>query len=267
MKKGYVDIPEGQIHYRIDGRGEPLLLLHQAPMSSADYDSIIPILADGYCVVAMDTIGDGNSDDAPTEYKIEDYARSVISFLDGLGINRTNVVGHHTGALIAVEVAASYPERIDKLVLSGCPAHAPELPPPSKHQPQSRELEITKDGQFLIKTWETYKRLSVPDLSPELVFKPFLIALIARTRPDTHSPTGPGRQYLQNIQQRMKLIKSPTLVMSGSRDSFLNDLDTIKSLIPRSQTKIIEDFGFFPNVENPKGFAEAVLDFLKNPEV
>jgi len=267
MMKGYINTADGQIHYRTAGSGDPLLLLHQAPMSLADFDNIIPILAASFQVVAMDSLGHGNSDNLPYEFGIEDYARNVISFLDGLGIGKTNIAAHHTGAMIAVEVAAAYPERVDKLVISGCPANAPPLPPPSQGSPQTRDIPMDKEGQFLIKAWETYNRLSVPDLEPQLVFKPFLIALTARLRTDTHSPTSKNRQYLETIQQRVKLISSPTLVMSGSRDSFLNDIDILNDLIPHSRTQIVDGFGYFPNVENPQGFAQAVLDFLKNPEV
>ena len=265
--KGYINTTDGQIHYHMAGSGEPLLLLHQAPMSAADFDNIIPLLAASYQVVAMDSLGHGNSDDLPYEFGIEDFARNVISFLDGLGIGKTNIAAHHTGAMIAVEVAAAYPERVDKLVISGCPTKAPPLPPPSKGPSQTRDIPMDKEGQFLIKAWETYNRLSVPELEPRLVFKPFLIALTARLRQDTHSPTSRNREYLEKIQERMRLIKCPTLAVSGGQDSFLKDIDVIKGIIPRSQALVVDGFGFFPNVENPQGFAQAVLDFLNNTNV
>ena len=76
MKRGYIDIPEGQIHYRTAGSGEPLLLLHRSPSSSEEFGDVIPILARDYWVVAMDTPGYGNSDDPPRVYEIADYARN-----------------------------------------------------------------------------------------------------------------------------------------------------------------------------------------------
>jgi len=45
MKRAYADIPEGQMHYRIEGNGEPLLLLHSAVRSSAEYNRAIPFLS------------------------------------------------------------------------------------------------------------------------------------------------------------------------------------------------------------------------------
>jgi pimeloyl-ACP methyl ester carboxylesterase len=73
----------------------------------------------GFMVIAMDTIGYGDSDNPPRWYAIEDYARTVIMLLDSLKVEKAVVVGHHTGSKTAVEVAVAYPERVDKLVLLG----------------------------------------------------------------------------------------------------------------------------------------------------
>jgi len=257
VKKGYVDIPEGQVHYQTDGSGENLLLLHQSPMSSDEFADMIPILAKNCRVVAMDTLGHGNSDDPPHEYEIEDFARSVISFLDALGINKTSIVGHHTGAVIAVEVAAAYPKRVDKIILSGCPVLRPEEWQALLSQPMSRDLEMTHDGRFLNKKWEKYMSMS-HHVNPELWFKPFIISLKARTRPyDAHFAVA---RY--DIKPRLHLIKSPTLVISGSEDMFLNQLESTKSLLRRCTARVIEGGGVFVCFEKPKEFAQVILDFL-----
>ena len=66
----------------------------------------------------MDTIGIGDSYKPKEESPIEEYARGVMSFLDAMSIDRVSIVGHHTGGVVAVEVAAPYPERVDKLIVS-----------------------------------------------------------------------------------------------------------------------------------------------------
>lgn len=262
MKKAYVDIPEGQVHYKAEGDGAPLLLLHQSPLSSDEYVDMIPLLAKSCQVVAMDTLGHGSSDDPPREYEIEDFARSVVNFLDAIGIKKTSIFGHHTGATIAAEVAATYPERVDKLILSGCIVLEPEEWKVFLSQPMARDLEMTDDGQFLTKTWEKYKSfLARPE--PQLLFKPFIIALKSRIGPyDTHFAVA---RY--DVKPRLRLIKSPTLLTSGSEDVFVNQLESTKNLIPRCWTMVIEGGGFFVCFEKPKECAQAILDFLKNPEV
>lgn len=263
MKKGYVDIPEGQVHYRTKGSGEPLLLLHQAPLSSVEFDDVIPILAQDYRVVAMDTLGHGNSDNPPREYEVEDFARSVISFLDALGIDQTSIVGHHTGAAIAAEVATTYPKRVDKLILSGIGGSwKPEELQAFLSQPMSRDLPMTEDGYFLIKTWQTYKSLAVLGSNPQLRFKPFIVGLEARTRPyDAHYAV-----FRSGYKSRLSLIKSPTLLINGSEDLFFdqNQLESYKNLIPHCVTRVIEGSGAMICFEKPEEFAEAILSFLHN---
>src|SRR5262245_9295423 len=108
VRRAFVDTPDGQIHYASAGAGRPVLLLHQTPRSWDEDRDVIPILARERRVVAMDTIGYGESYKPPRRSEIEDYARGAIALLDGLGIESTAVVGHHTGAVIAMELAASY---------------------------------------------------------------------------------------------------------------------------------------------------------------
>ena len=65
MKRAYADIPEGQIFYRFEGSGEPVLLLHAGVTSSGEYIKVIPFLSKNYRVIAPDFLGNGDSDPAP----------------------------------------------------------------------------------------------------------------------------------------------------------------------------------------------------------
>ncbi len=84
VKRAFLDTAEGQIHYRIAGEGEPLLLLHMNPRSSDEYRELIPIIAQKKQVIAMDLMGFGDSDKPPRMYTISDYAQTevVINFLE-----------------------------------------------------------------------------------------------------------------------------------------------------------------------------------------
>ncbi|MFC1917283.1 alpha/beta fold hydrolase [Chloroflexota bacterium] len=65
MKRAYVDVPEGQVHYRTEGSGKVILLLHMAVSSSDEYTRVIPFLSKTYCDIALDFLGCGESDPAP----------------------------------------------------------------------------------------------------------------------------------------------------------------------------------------------------------
>jgi len=246
----------------MEGSGEPILLLHQTPRSFEEYSQIIPILARSYRVVAMETLGYGYSDNPPREYEVEDFARSVVSFLNATGIKKTSIVGHHTGASIAVEVAAAYPERVEKLIVSGLPFWEPEKWRQFFADLGSRLRPPADDGLFLIDIWNLARSFS-PHAKPELLLKTTARSLDARTKPyDAHNAVA-----WYDVKPRLPLIKAPTLLISGSEDFFLDLPEPIKSLIPRCQTQVIEGTGVNICLEKPDEFAQAILEFLKNPGV
>jgi pimeloyl-ACP methyl ester carboxylesterase len=258
MKGGYVDIPEGQIHYRTEGAGPCIVFLHQSPLSSEEYADLMPLVSHEYHALAIDSMGHGNSSDPPEEFDIEDFARTTVAALDALGLGKVSLVGHHTGALIAVEIAAVYPQRVDKLILSGCPVYSPEEWRAFLSQPMTRDIPMTEDGSFLVTAWQKYRGLT-PHSNLHTCFKPFIIALKSRTRPyDAHFAAG---RYM--VKPKLGMIAAPTLLVSGDKDMFFNQLDSTKRLIPNCSTAVVKGGGLFLNFEVPGEFARVILEFMK----
>jgi len=54
MKRAYVDLPGGQLHYRYCGQGEPLILIHMSGSSSDEFEEIGGYLQDSFSVYALD---------------------------------------------------------------------------------------------------------------------------------------------------------------------------------------------------------------------
>jgi len=268
MKRAFAEIPEGQVFYRTDGSGEPVLLLHQSPSSSEEYLEVIPYLASNFRAIAMDTPGYGLSDDPPHDYEITDYARSVISFLDALGLAKINIVGHHTGGTIAVEIGAAYPERVDKLILSGCPtmnkdewqAFLKQINAPAGF---TSHLEIPDDdGTFLQEYWQRTKSGN-PQMSPREWVQSIFNRIMTYTRP--HNAIIAVMNY--DVLARMPLIKSPTLVTAGSRDPVSAQLESTQKLISRSRIVVTPDASAAIAREKPREFADTITNFITNPGV
>lgn len=259
MKRAYVDIMIGQIHYIFEGGGKPILFLHQSPLSSSEYSGVIPIVGKSFRAIAMDTPGYGMSDPAPEEYSIENYARYVICFMDALGISKANIVGTHTGASIAVEIAVQYPQRVDTLVLNGCPHYEPEVRKARLTDSKYLPVEIKEDGSHLIKLWETYRNWS-PNLRPESWHRSVVDYLVA----GSHAEDAHHALFRHDVEPRLPLIKSPTLLISGTEDVFFDRLEATKKLIPRCRTKVIDGGGVVVSYERAEKFAEAILEFLKD---
>ena len=129
IRRGYLDGLSGQIHYRrCAGRsangdaGEPLILLHQSPLSSTQFEAVMPALAaEGFDVLALDMPGFGMSDVAADGATLEDFAEIIPAGLRAMGWSSAHLVGHHTGAVLGAVFAASRPSAVKKLVLNGFP--------------------------------------------------------------------------------------------------------------------------------------------------
>jgi pimeloyl-ACP methyl ester carboxylesterase len=128
IKRQFVTVtePKGtrQIHLRWAGNGPPIFLLHQSPMSSAELVPMITELAETFTVFAPDTPGFGLSDPLPDEtidpkHALVPYARSLNLLMETLNIPKAGFYGFHTGAMIAAEMAHSFPQRVAVAISNG----------------------------------------------------------------------------------------------------------------------------------------------------
>ena len=156
VRRGYADGRYGQVHYQVWGAGQPLALCHQSPLSLRQFDSVYPLLAEaGFMAIGIDTPGFGLSDPPDDVPSIADYAHIVPATLDALGIARADVLGHHTGAMIATEVALRHPGRVARLVLH---APAPFTEKEARHWrddmlARERAWQPKEDGSHLTELW------------------------------------------------------------------------------------------------------------------
>jgi hypothetical protein len=103
VERSFVVTPSGRLHIASSGFGAPVLLLHQTPRSWDEFRDVLPLLGRHYRVIAMDTVGYGDSDPLPEgQASIENWAKAAHQLLAALGISRAAIIGHHTGAAIGV---------------------------------------------------------------------------------------------------------------------------------------------------------------------
>lgn len=154
--RAYTDGHFGQIHYCTLGKGKPLVLLHQSPTSMVQFQPVWQLLADqGLQVIGIDLPGYGGSDGPAEVPTILDYAHMVPAVLDTLGIERADLLGHHTGAIVATEVALQYPDRINRIILNGpLPLTADERAYFKQHLAVEREWHPRPDGSHLSEQWQ-----------------------------------------------------------------------------------------------------------------
>lgn len=127
IRRAFLDLPDGHIHYRRAGQGRPLLAIHASPGSSRQLESLISGLAETFEVIAPDTAGNGDSTPLANEAPvIADYAERLPMLLDALGLDRVDVYGSHTGASIASELAILFPKRVGRVIIEGVGVFTPE---------------------------------------------------------------------------------------------------------------------------------------------
>ena len=119
-------LPSGcRVAYRVAGEGPVVLLLHGWAASWRLWRGAMLALADaGYCAVAPDHVGCGDSDKPLVAYTPATYAAYLASFVDVLGLDRFDIAGHSLGGHIALSYALAHGERLRRLVLVN-PAYSP----------------------------------------------------------------------------------------------------------------------------------------------
>jgi len=104
--------------YKILGSGRPLLILMGLGGTIEDWPKVfIDMLSEEYQVILMDNRGMGSSTDTDKPFTYEMLSEDVISFMDVLGLEKTDIMGYSMGSIFTQYILLNYPERIDRAVL------------------------------------------------------------------------------------------------------------------------------------------------------
>ena len=259
MKRGYIDTPEGQVHYRAEGNGEPLLLLHKAGLSSDEYTEMLAYLGKKYRAIAMDVLGYGNTNMPEPAPGFDDYVKNILHFLDAMKIKKTNIAGHLLGSSFAVEIAAVHPERVKKLILWDAIYLEPEVRAATQEEYRTEQMEFKLDGSHLLKVWNA--REPKPDSNLELVQRSAIEYM--KSSLGTASGVSHRALFSYDIEPKLAQIKCPTLLMHGSGGPLFARQAAVRKLIPGCQEITLENTGSFPFWEKPEKVAKVMLDFLQ----
>ncbi|MGI9051488.1 MAG: alpha/beta fold hydrolase [Ilumatobacteraceae bacterium] len=260
IERAYAATRAGRIHYVHAGDGPPVLLLHQTPRSWDEFRDVVPLLAATHHVYAMDSLGFGESFKPDHPMSIEKCGEAVIAFVDAIGLERFSLVGHHTGGIIAVEVAGNHPERIDKLVLSG--TTCPDGEGRHRDWPAIDTVEYASDGSHLAALYlkrASYYPPDRPDLLDRLVLDCLRVGL-------DRAEEGHDAVNSFKIEVPLKGIRAPTLLLCGVEDwAAYPEQDKLASYLPGCQRVEIPGAGVPLPDHMPQAFADAVLAFLDAP--
>lgn len=265
----FVEVEGVRVHYRDQGSGPPLLLIHGTSSSLHTWDAWTAQLADHRRVVRLDLPGFGLTGPAPDhDYRAARYARFVARFLERLGIDRVDVAGNSLGGRVAMELTLAHPERVRRLVLVDAAGLSGQKPPPVfrlARIPGLNALLRWVTPRFMVRhnVEEVY---GVPSRVDEALvdrYQAMLLragnraALIDRL-------TGPRDR---DLDAHLAEIHVPTLLLWGARDRWipLSFGRRLERGIAGAELRVYDDAGHVPMEEKPLETARDVETFLAAP--
>ncbi len=145
FRHGRANVSGAQLHYRLGGEGEAVILLHGWPQHSLQWHSVAPALAERYTVLCPDLPGCGGSSIPRSGYDKRTIAAQIRELVDQLGLGPVKVVGYDHGAGVAYNYACANREEVTHLavveyVLPGCGYEKAMLPTPEWHTGSNWQL-------------------------------------------------------------------------------------------------------------------------------
>jgi pimeloyl-ACP methyl ester carboxylesterase len=112
----YADVNGINLYYETHGTGRPLILLHGGLGSGEMFGPLLPALAAGHQVIAVDLQGHGRTADIDRPLSIETMADDIAALIGHLGLDRPDVMGYSLGGGVAMLTAIRHPEVVGRLV-------------------------------------------------------------------------------------------------------------------------------------------------------
>lgn len=242
----FVDVGDVRVRYMEEGSGNegtPLLIVH-GYNGSCDYwyPHTIPVLALERWVIALDLPGNGLSGKLP-EHTLDSYSAFVLDFLDALGLEKVDLIGHSMGGMIGIAAASRHPERFRKLVLIDS-AGLPEL----VKRPWLAPIKMLGDSSLRqVRYYPTFVKIGLRARTPREGLK------IVRH---------------ESVAGMLANLSVPTLILWGSCDRVvpLEHGAYMAQHIPGARLAIIRGAGHMPFYEKPRECNKLVLSFLRKGE-
>ena len=266
----FVEINGMQVHYRDEGNGFPIVLMHGTAASLHTYDAWTKQLSKEYRVIRLDLPAFGlTGPNKNADYSIGSYTKFLSQFLEKIKVDKFYLVGNSLGGNIAWNYAAEYPEKVLKLILidaSGLPTFTPQ-PPIFKmaKTPILNSLFLYITPKFIIRKniEQVYAdKLKVTDA---LVTRYHKMSLRTGNRKAFIDRAKTDFNLAEKVNLvKLKSVKTTTLLIWGAKDTWipLGNGKRMDSMLPNSKLVILKNSGHVPMEENPKESLEFLKSFL-----
>lgn len=269
FKLGYLNAKGVRTRTLEAGKGAALIFLHGISGHLEAYHRNILPHAQYFRTIAIDMLGHGFTDKPDRNYEIDDYVEHLRDVIDALDLEKAHISGESLGGWIAARFAATYPERVDRLVLNTAggmiadPKVMERLKTLSLNAVHSPDREATR------------KRLEFLMLDTSVVTEDLVESRFACFRQPGMIHAMERIMCLQDMAVRernmltveeLRRIRAKTLVLWTTHDptASVEVGSRLADLIKGSRFEIMENCGHWPQYEDPKNFNRIHLDFLLN---
>ena len=217
LTKSYAPGPYGQVHLRAAAPdpatpAPPLFCFHMSPYSGIIYENWISEMGKDRMAIAPDTPGFGMSDPPTEPPQIEDYAKTMVQVIRSLGRAPVDLMGYHTGSMIAVEVAKQAPALVRKIVMISAPVFTDE---------ELAELRSTygawrpdETGDFLVEKWKANRFWAMEGATADMTAENFPEAI----RRPRISWWGHKAAFDYDLKTVLPTVTHPVLVLNPEDD-------------------------------------------------
>jgi pimeloyl-ACP methyl ester carboxylesterase len=259
-----IKVRDIELAFEEAGRGPAIVLLHGYPFDRSMWrEQIESLSANGYCAIAPDLRGLGESTSSGEIATMDEMARDVAGLLDELRIAHAVIVGLSMGGYVAFEFVHQFPARVQALVLAGT-----RSPADNQQEKQNREQQAQRmlaEGMLGIAEPMLAKLLARQTVAekPDVVAR--VRAMILRTDPKGAAAAQRGMAARRDYSVDLPRIRASTLIIAGRADTIRtpDDAEFMHRGIRNSRLEIVDDSAHLTNMEQPGVFTRVLLDFLE----
>lgn len=252
-----------QLYYREFGQGKPVLILHGLFGFSDNWQTIAKALAADRMVVTLDLRNHGRSPHVDT-HSYPEMADDLRAFMESNGMfSGAAVMGHSMGGKVAMQLALSYPELVERLIVV-------DMEPGPADDNQSEIFRALLDMDLDKMTTRQDAEAYLSDRIQDFGTRQFLLKNITREDDGSFSWKMNLRVLWEHYHDILAPVtgdpfEKPALFVRGSRSNYIKDheIPRIRALFPDFELHTIEGAGHWVHADKPVELLEAVQAFLR----
>ncbi len=266
MDVNLVDTGDGRIAWREHGSGPPLLIVNGYAATGADWDPmLLGKLARRHTVICPDNRGLGRSDLGAGPLTVKRMAEDALRVVDALGLERAAVAGWSMGGFVAQQLAASHPDRVERLVLLATDPGGPG----AKLGAPAQMARLFDHGGTPREQASRLISLLFPPPVAERVDAQFGAAVASARAALSEvaladQEAAMAKWYEEPAESRLAAIVAPTLVMAGELDVVIPPANSraLAGAIGAARLETYAGAGHGFIAQDAPAVAGAIADFL-----